>query len=451
MRKTTLLLAVFLLAGSAYGFDSSMTVDDRTASGDKPGKFLVEVENTAPEPKIFQIGVSPYSSWFYTESSRTVPSGENHTFELIVTPPEQAIQQNYRFDAVVSSGGENQKFTDYFTVEQQEDLAVTAFSTSKDSYAPGETARLQVEILNTAPSRAENYTLRAELLDSETEKEGLPLSPGSSGRLTLNLPVPENASPGETPISISVLREGETRQTVNQTINVEKIRRIKRSESSDNRLLFYTRISTIRNTGNFPVSATVNETLPDYLKPITSFDPRPEYSTEKEDTTVYSWSYRLDPGESRAVSYTTDYWIPGSILVILIAGLMILKKVRSRISFQKRARATEDGVKIHIELENHSSEPIKNITVRDFVPDIASVVKDSPMARPLIRRTSNGTRLSWEIEELEPGSQRVLKYTITPMFEVEGGVDLPAAKLYSGDRKLEETGEASAEFHPEDT
>jgi hypothetical protein len=451
MRKTALFLALVLIAGSAYGFESSMTVEKRTASAEDPGKFLVQVENTAPEAQIFRLTVNPYNSWFYTESSRTVPAGENHTFELTVTPPEQAIQQNYRFDAAVTADGETQEFTDYFTVEREEDLVVSAFSSDRDSYKPGETARLQVEVLNTAPSRAEDYRLRAELLDSETEKQGLPLSPGSAGALALNIAVPETASPGETPVRISVIRNDEVRQTVNQTITVERMRRVERSESSDNRLLFYTSTSTIRNAGNFPVNATVNETLPDYLRPITSFSPGPERTTPGEDTTVYSWSYMLEPGESRSVSYTTDYWIPGSILALLIVGLLILKKVRTRVSFEKRARETEDGVKVHIELENHSSDPVRDVTVKDFVPDIASVVEDFPMATPVIRRTSNGTRLSWEIEELEPGSQRVFEYTIKPMFEVEGGVDLPAAKLESGNRIIEETGEASAEFHPEDT
>ncbi|MFB6189945.1 MAG: hypothetical protein ABEJ91_00005 [Candidatus Nanohaloarchaea archaeon] len=451
MRKAALFLTVALLAGSAYGFDASMAVEDRKASSGSPGKFLVKVENTAPEAKIFQVSVSPYTSWFYTESSRIVPAGENHTFELIVTPPEQAIQQNYRFDAAVTAGGKTEKFTDYFTVEREEDLLIKAFSSDQKSYRPGETARLQVTVLNTAPYHVKDYRLRARILNSATEKQGLPLPPGSSGRLALNIAIPENAPPGETPVRISVIRNDEVRQTINQTISVERIRRIERSADSDNRLLFYTRTSTIENSGNFPVNATINETLPDYLKPITSFSPEPEEAAPGEDTTVYSWSYRLGPGESRSVSYTTDYWIPGSILVLLVAGLLVLKKVRTRVSFEKRARETEEGVKVHIELENHSGDPVKDVTVRDFVPDIASVVEKFPMATPVIRRTSNGTRLSWEIEELEPGSQRVFEYTIQPMFEVEGGVELPAAKLESGDRTIDETGEASAEFHPGDT
>ncbi|MFB6213166.1 MAG: hypothetical protein ABEJ07_01210 [Candidatus Nanohaloarchaea archaeon] len=451
MRKLLCLVLVVLLITSAYSFSASLQAVDRKASTEDPGVFHLEVENTAPEAMMFQLSAAPYSSWFYTESTLTVPAGENHTFELIVTPPENAVQQNYRFDATVTAGGETRSFTDYFTVEQPEDLVIRTFSSRSQGYTPGETAEFRVGILNTAPSRVEDYSVRAIMGESSTEKQGLPLSPGSSGVLALNLPVPDDAAPGEKRVTLSVIRGGEARQTVNQTITVEQVRRVERSVEKDNRLLFYTRTASVKNTGNAPTTVELNQTLPDYLRPITSFEPAPDSRTDKGDSTTYSWNFELGPGETESASRTTDYWIPGSILIALLAGLLALKHIRTELSFRKTARKTEEGIKVHIELENHSGQPVREVTVEDFVPDIATVSEEFPMAKPVIRKTSNGTRLTWEIDELEPGSQRVFEYTISPMFEVEGGVTLPPAELESGGQKAAETGETEAEFRPGDT
>lgn len=451
MRKIAAAVIFFLLAGSAAAFSASLEVADRTASLEEPGEFLVEVKNTDTESKIFRVSVSPYSSWFYTEGSKMVPAGETHTFRLVITPPEDAVQQNYRFDATVTTGDRSESFTDYFTVRRSNDLVVTGFSSDKESYSPGEAASFQIDILNTAPARIENYRLRAALQDKVVDKQGLPLSPGSTGRLNLNMNIPENAPPGENQVRLSITRNGETRYTVNQSIDIRKVERIERSSDVDNRILFYTRTKTVENTGNARAEATVNQTLPDYLRPVTTFSQEPDRVDAGESTSTYTWVYELEPGESERVSYTSEYWIPGSILAAFLIGLVVLKKLRTGVKFDKRARKTEDGVKVHLELENHSNETVREVTVKDFVPDIATVLEDFPMAKPVIRKTSNGTRLSWEIEELEPGSQRVFEYTIKPRFKVEGGAELPAAELEAGDRRVLKTGTAEAEFQPGDT
>ncbi|MFB6147750.1 MAG: hypothetical protein ABEJ66_02590, partial [Candidatus Nanohaloarchaea archaeon] len=427
MRKVLMAAALLLLLGTVSAFDADYRTVDRVASPEDPAVFELEVRNTGSEEKIFSVSVRPYSYWFYTDSGVTVEPGENHTFRLLVTPPGNAVQQNYRFDATVSAGGETRRFTEFFTVEHENDLVIRSLTIGRDSYRPGETLRVRVGILNTAPSRVENYSVRMALGNSTAAKEGLPLSPGSSGRLAMNLRVPD-MSPGRKKVQVEILRNGEVMQSVTQKVEIEAVTRIERETDADNRLLFYTWSGSVTNEGNHPVNITIDTTLADYLRPITSFSPDPERKRSSNNLHTYVWSYRLEPGETVKVSYQTDYWIPAAILVALLAGLVALKKVRTRISFTKTAQATDEGVKVQIELENRSGTPVRDVTVKDFVPDIASVVDDFPMASPVRRKTSNGTRLSWEIDELEPGSQRVFEYSIRPRFEVEGGVTLPAAE-----------------------
>jgi len=71
------------------------------------------------------------------------------------------------------------------------------------------------------------------------------------------------------------------------------------------------------------------------------------------------------------------------------------------------------------------------------------------MAKPVIRKTNNGTRLVWEIDSMEPGEQRVFEYSIKPLVEVEGGITLPEAELEIAEERIGETDEKTVEFRPE--
>lgn len=451
MRKTLVIALLVSIIGTASAFPASMQVIDRKASPDDPGRFEVTLQNNNAEPQIFSVGVSPYSHWFYVDSGKMLEPGENHSFQLLVTPPEDTLQQNYRFDVYARGGEESQKFTDYFTVERPYELSIKSVSADKNSYDPGENVKYRVEVLNTASRKIEDYTVKAELMGKNSSKKGLPLDGGSTGLLTLNLKVPEKASPGNQKLEISINRDGETKQTVEQEIRVKKYEKVERSIEADNRVLFYTKTLTAENQGNTQTEAKINASLADYLIPITSFSSKPDNRISKEESTLYQWNRQLEPGETTSVKYTVRYWIPLSALAAILAGLLLINKLRTDVIITKTSRETEKGIKIHLELENRSSEPLNNLKLKDFVPDVASVNEDFPMAKPVIRKTSNGTRLTWEVEELEPGDQRVFEYTIKPLFEVEGKVTLPSAELEAGDTKIAETSKVEAEFKPRDT
>ncbi len=452
MRKKLLLGIVIFMAGGSAAFPANIHVVDRSASPDDPGRFEVSVENDQAVERRFRLSVNPQSSWFYIENAKTLGPGETSNFSLVVTPPENAIQQNYRFNTYIrSQDDETAELTEYFSVERENDLTLRSVSGSKNQVDPGESVSYTVEILNTAARQVENYTLEATIHNRTVEKKGLPLSPGSTGALDIEVPTTGRTPPGKTDVEISIRRNGEEEQSVTQEIEVLRQRNIEKNTATDNRILVFTRTLSVRNSGNFETEVELADTLPSYISPITTVTQEPDSTTETEDGTRYTWNFNLEPGDSASVRYTINYWIPLSVLTVLLGGIVVIKRTRKDVEFTKTAKETDDGVKIHLELKNKSSRPLQRVEVEDFIPSIASLKEDFPMAKPVIRKTSNGTRLNWEIDELEAGDQRVFEYSIKPLLEVEGGVTLPEAEIKADDQKISETSKVGAEFQPEDS
>jgi len=119
------------------------------------------------------------------------------------------------------------------------------------------------------------------------------------------------------------------------------------------------------------------------------------------------------------------------------------------VSFEKHVAKSEDGeITINIEIENNSSTAIEDLKVKDFIPNIAQVEKTFEFAKPSIRTKNEGTELTWDLDVLEPGDQRVLEYKIRPQIEVEGEVTLPGAELLNEGEQEKKTRDLDTGFHP---
>jgi len=185
-----------------------------------------------------------------------------------------------------------------------------------------------------------------------------------------------------------------------------------------------------------------------YLVPITKFNKNPDSMKESGTQQVYRWNVNLKPGEQFMVQRTTNYWMPAAALLGIIAALVILKKLGDTVKIQKKAEKHSEGLKISIEIENISDTTFTDAEVEDFVPDIAEVEKNFEMAAPTVRRTNEGTKLVWDLEDLKPGDQRVLQYVIRPKVEVEGGAELQEAVLKENGKEIKKSNKVQTDFQP---
>ena len=455
MRKTVSLILIFIMASSlATSFSAEMKVVDRTASIDDPAIFNITVENDYGSQDRFRISSiqSPpvTSSWFDYEYSKTVEAGEKESFRLEVMPEENSIQQNYAFTVNLRSfrNDESEEMESFFTVKNKYDLKITSFQVSDNRVKPGDEIDISATVENTASDTIENFTVRAEGFNSTIDKKGAILDSGDSIRYNFNLDVPDKRTPAEEKISLSVYKDGERTQSSSQTVEVEEVKNIERNTIEENMLLMKTEKVELKNTGNVEDEAKVEKTLPVYLDPLTDFEPEPEERTEGADQ-YYTWNVQLEPGESKQVSYTVSYVPAFGFVALLFLGVLGFKKLQTDLSISKNAEKREGEIKVRLKLQNNSNTSLIQLDVKDFVPDIAEVPQEFDMAKPVVKKTSNGTKLEWHIESLEPGEQRILEYTVKPLVEVEGGVKLDPAKVLKNGERMKETDKVEVDFQPE--
>lgn len=455
MKKAALLITLLIAVSTAVtAFPVELEVVDRTASIDSPAVFNVTVENDYASEDRFRISSiqSPplVSTWFDYDYSKTIEAGERDTFRIEVTPEENAIQQNYAFTVNLRSfqNDDSQKLESFFTVQNRYDLKIASFQIQKDKIKPGDIVEVSATIENTASETLDNFTVEAEGFNSSVEKQGAVLGSGDSIRYSFELDVPEGRMPGEESVSLKVYNNGEKAQSSSQKVEVEEVRNVERNAIQEDMLLVKTETVEMKNTGNIKAEETIERTLPVYIDPLTTFEPKPEEETEGADQ-HYKWNVELEPGESKKVSYTVSYMPALGFIALLFLGVLGFRKLQTDLKVSKHAENREGEVKVRIELQNNSSTSLTDLKVKDFVPDIAEVSQNFDMARPVVTKTSSGTRLEWDIESLEPGEQRIFEYTITPLVEVEGGVKLDSTEVMKNGERMKETDEIEVEFQPE--
>jgi hypothetical protein len=451
MRKVFAILALLFLSGSAVAFPASLDVVDRSASPEDPAIFEVNMTNDLDRSALFELGTfSPKPSWVYTEGSRSLEPGESGIFRITVTPGELAVDQSYSFRIYARSSAvqESRTFRTSFDVDRDREIILEDMNLNRTAYDPGETVKGEVKIRSISSRVLKEYEVKASYENLSTTKTSSPILPGGTRTLRFKLPVAENASPAEHRVR-TVLNLGEEKvEEALANFTVGEVVSIIRDTTGTNNLATKTGTVMVENRGNAPVNYTVNRSVPSYLTPITRFTKQPTNVQSKGSTRHYFFTTELHPGGTYTVKRTTNYWIPATALLGIIIALAGLKKLRNTVKIQKKAEKTSSGLKISIEIENISDRIFMDVTVEDFVPDIAEVDKNFEMASPTLRKTNEGTKLTWDLEDLEPGDQRVLQYTIRPKVEVEGGVELQKAELREEDQTIKKTDSFNAEFSP---
>ncbi len=91
--------------------------------------------------------------------------------------------------------------------------------------------------------------------------------------------------------------------------------------------------------------------------------------------------------------------------------------------------AKDEAVTISLHVKNKSRKILDSVIVKDFVPAIATVIKEFDTLTPSITRKATGTELTWQVKDVRPKEERVLTYKIKPVIEILGDLKLPKAHL----------------------
>lgn len=147
---------------------------------------------------------------------------------------------------------------------------------------------------------------------------------------------------------------------------------------------------------------------------------------------------KLLPDEETTFVLITHYRVLAYLLLIILLFLGFYFYVDSPAILTKMAITTKNAgegsyseIKVTLELKNKGQKPLKDISITDFVPEIANVEKSLELGtlRPEeVKHTKQGTKLVWKISELDFGEQRVISYKIKAKLSILGTFSLPRAE-----------------------
>lgn len=212
---------------------------------------------------------------------------------------------------------------------------------------------------------------------------------------------------------------------------------LEREDSLEEAFLKDAETITITNEGNVKNTADIKLPVTTFQTYFTKTEPQTDL-VEEGGKTYYSWTFTLDPQESRSLLVTTNYrplFIVVLILVIALVGYVLL---RSPIVITKNAMriGSKDNelthVKVVLLVKNRGKKPIDHVKITDKIPKIAEVEKDfqvGTLTPSKIVKKKSGTHAIWEIPSIEPFEERIITYKIKASLSIVGGIYLPSAKV----------------------
>ena len=444
MKKFLPILLVIMLAGFTAGLESDLHSVNQISTDTQSPEFNLEVRNNGSSRETYSIYVHEYhrSNWYRYDNRISLEPNEAKNVSIKVNPGSDAIAQSYGFEVSVRpiNAEKGVRHSGSFKIIRENGLNVKNIDIL-NSYKPGDTIDLGITFQNVDATTSEYKDIKIKALGQNLTEELGPVVPGGERQITQKMSIPQYESPGQKNLSVSF--DG---RTYTETFNIEEVENVTTQKNVENRLIAVTQRFEASNHGNQEETYKHEVVKPSYIAPVVDA-PKAE-TTETENGVRYSWEMQIAPGETKTVEISTDYWKPLTGLIILLGAFIGLKKITSSVSTRKTLTRTSAGLDIRIEVENNSSKIFDDVLLEDFVPNIAEIDSSFEMASPEINNTEKGTKLKWWLTELEPGDQRILKYSIRPKVEVEGGVTLKSAVLKDGDKVLDETNEIDTEFRP---
>lgn len=441
------LISLFLIS-SAAAFETELVTSDPVANETKQAQYEIEINNTAEEERSYQITSQGHRGVTLFDSSKTIPPGETGIINLIARPETNQREGNYRFEVFITERQTDRMQTIEPRVEVKREQTLDFYSVDyNDTVRPSEKLQTEVEVINLGSTTKEDYQITFDFLEQTSTQTGLSINPEAQRNYQKGFEIPERHPPIEETLEIKITQPDGTNNTFTTPIQVEEHPNIERIDQTENRIITKTQQIFLNNTGNTETKQTIQIETRSYLTPITTFSETPDNQYEEDGNTISEWNLQVNPDETQTITAQTRYWIPITILALILALVIGIKELRSDIKITRKPEYKDGKVQITINIENNSNKTFNDVKVKEYISNIAEVEKNFEMAKPVITKKKEGTQLKWQIKELEPGDQLIYKYTIKPLVEVEEGVTLEPTKVIdSKDQIIQKAKEINLDF-----
>lgn len=196
--------------------------------------------------------------------------------------------------------------------------------------------------------------------------------------------------------------------------------------------VLYKRIEVVKeNKGNTDSFEFYSKELSLFQRLFTDSQPEPTKITRSENGYLYSWQFKLEPGEVRTIIIETDYRLATVILVILIIlAFVIYYFTKTDVSVSKKVMnivTDKNGItkmKILINIKNKGIKTLRNVKVMDKLPAVINSPDSFGTAHPKVIKGEGGTKLVWDILELTRKDERIFSYNASYKLNVIGQLNM---------------------------
>ncbi len=449
-----LLLSVILssMVLAATSIITSNTLKNQITPKEQ-AQFQVIIHNTADVRQRYSI-FSFVQGWNVDPSPLKdkiidLEAGQSYTALVLIQPTDSFAPGIYFIPLSVESDlgvKESLPLKVYLAPESPYDyLPVIKVSVDmNDKIVPHNPVSIKLFLENRNPLNLGNMTLRLQSEMPEFNKEMLiDLPPLQKKTIELSVLPNEYQQPKEYSLFFVFERKGQTVKVLEKKVEVVPIVSDFAVDVKQQTIFLKNFYSlTFTNKGN--VLNTQEVKYPTTL--WNSLFTQGEARTVVENGQRYlAWDLTLAPGESMVVTFVVNFRILIYILLFIGVAALFYWFVQPPLSLKKKAVTTHGGeegtlseIKITLELENVSSNPLKEVTVTDIVPAIVNVERslDLGTLRPKeITHTKHGTKVTWSLVELDAHEHRIITYKVRAKLNILGTFSLPRAVVEFGKGK----------------
>ena len=449
-----LILVIYISSVHAIGFEVNAVPIKNKITINEVAKFKVEVTNTLNKEQTFRIYSLDYPTWdIYTEPIINpilldVAPGSKNSVELIVNP---LTKRNIIVGPHVISLKVRSKTTNE-ALSVPLKISVTSTSSLIEGYVPtiitnvkipkeiDPREEIPIEIILNNQNIIDYPDLRVEI-NSNLIKDSIDstLGPKETKTLPLTKKLDPFTAPQKDNFEVRVLKGD--RVLVNSIVTpIEISEYSEKGEADIIKKFLKTEKSTIFYSNDKDYSGELKIEISFFKSLLSSTKPKAEILKEG-DKRYFVWDIKLDENNSMKVTIIENYRTLFVIIALLILLVVIYFIYRNPLVIRKESKDVkkkEGGIfslKVVLHVKNRSSKSIKNIELKEALPDIAELEKDISIGtlKPtrVLKHENKGYIIKWDIDSLEVGEERVLSYKIKSKLPILGDLNLPvtAAKF----------------------
>ncbi|MBI2665077.1 hypothetical protein HYX12_00465 [Candidatus Woesearchaeota archaeon] len=150
------------------------------------------------------------------------------------------------------------------------------------------------------------------------------------------------------------------------------------------------------------------------------------------------WEETLNPGESTTIQFIMNYRLFIYFGFVVLFFFVFYLSVRSSVKVTKGAAITKSSdegavseIKVTLEVRNKSRKQLKEIEVIDTLPGITHLdnknIETGTLTPQKVLHTQHGTKVHWNLPELEGREHRLITYTVKAKLNILGALNLPRA------------------------